>query len=170
MEGQALARLDSVASCSHRCYGDSHASNLPVRKRLRRCTPRQKYSGDSATLQQLKATHRKPSCSPMRATSGSVQQISVFLEGSSSRCQLSWSPEHPLRSRTVVARVAAPERAEVRLMIWYIIFEHSPVAKKVQLCLTNEFSALLQRLVIYLKRYLLSRRKRCSVMLTGAWR
>ncbi|KAK9908821.1 hypothetical protein WJX75_003333 [Coccomyxa subellipsoidea] len=42
-----------------------------------------------------------------------MQQSAVFLEGSSSRCQLSWSPEHPQRSSTVVARVVAPERAEV---------------------------------------------------------
>ena len=113
MEGPVSARLDSMTSCSHRCYGDSHSTTLPMRKRLRLCNPRQSYG------QQLETAFRTPTLSALRALPPGMQQKSVFLASicSSSWCQPAWSHQQSQRSPTVIARVAAPERAQVRCLI-----------------------------------------------------
>ncbi len=126
MEGPVSARLDSMASCSHRCYGDSHSSTLPMRKRLRFCNPRQSYG------QQLETASRRPTLSALRALPAGMQQNLVFRASicSSSWCQPAWSHHQSQRSPTVVARVAAPERAQVRYLILdYMACKHAHSAE-----------------------------------------
>lgn len=131
MEGPVSARLDSMTSCSHRCYGDLHSSTLPMRKRLRLCNPRQSYG------QQLETALRIPTLSALRALPACMQQKSVFLASicSSSWCQPAWSHQQSQRVPTVVARVAAPERAQVRCLIReYMACKHAHSAEKCESC------------------------------------